>query len=331
MGRGITESDVHSAADALVAGGERPTVERIRAHLGTGSPNTVIRWLETWWTGLGQRLATHQAQVAIPAAPEAVAAAAGRLWVLALEQAQAHATEKVAADRAACDAARITLQQERETMGLEATATRQAAERASQAEQLATARSNELERLVAQLEARSEELTRQRDDALGRAAQLEAAWKATESRLVQLQQEARAERESLAQHIRAVEDRASVEIDRARQETKELQIRSAALSKEQESLAQSLRKVADLAAAKAIDAAQEARVERARADALEVQLGKLQSLPEALEAAWKRQEAAPKLRGAASRLAKGENTLRIRTGELASSKGSKGHAKQKSK
>ena len=42
MARGITEEDVHSAADALVCAGERPTVERIRAHLGTGSPNTVI-------------------------------------------------------------------------------------------------------------------------------------------------------------------------------------------------------------------------------------------------------------------------------------------------
>jgi len=37
MARGITESDVHTAADELVARGERPTVERIRAHLGTGS------------------------------------------------------------------------------------------------------------------------------------------------------------------------------------------------------------------------------------------------------------------------------------------------------
>jgi len=53
MARGITETDVHTAADALVVGGERPTVERIRAYLGTGSPNTVVRWLDTWWKGLG--------------------------------------------------------------------------------------------------------------------------------------------------------------------------------------------------------------------------------------------------------------------------------------
>jgi len=60
MARGITESDVHGATDALVAAGERTTVERIRAHLGTGSPNTVVRWLETWWQGLGDRIASDR-------------------------------------------------------------------------------------------------------------------------------------------------------------------------------------------------------------------------------------------------------------------------------
>ena len=43
MAKGISELDVHQAADDIIAAGERPTVERIRAHLGTGSPNTVTR------------------------------------------------------------------------------------------------------------------------------------------------------------------------------------------------------------------------------------------------------------------------------------------------
>ncbi|WP_457321864.1 DNA-binding protein [Stenotrophomonas sp. P5_B8] len=37
MARGITELDAHGAAEALVADGERPTVERVRTHTGTGS------------------------------------------------------------------------------------------------------------------------------------------------------------------------------------------------------------------------------------------------------------------------------------------------------
>lgn len=66
MARGITESDVHTAADEIVAAGDRPTVERIRAHLGTGSPNTVTRWLETWWQALGPRLEAQQRRFADP-------------------------------------------------------------------------------------------------------------------------------------------------------------------------------------------------------------------------------------------------------------------------
>lgn len=56
MARGLTELDVHDAADDIVSTGERPTVERIRAHLGTGSPNTVTRHLESWWASVGARL-----------------------------------------------------------------------------------------------------------------------------------------------------------------------------------------------------------------------------------------------------------------------------------
>ena len=44
--KGITQEQVHRAADALLQAGERPTVDRIRAFLGTGSPNTVTRMLE---------------------------------------------------------------------------------------------------------------------------------------------------------------------------------------------------------------------------------------------------------------------------------------------
>ncbi|MDE2085941.1 MAG: DNA-binding protein, partial [Xanthomonadaceae bacterium] len=69
MPKGITEMQVHTAADALVAAGERPTVERIRAHLGTGSPNTVTRLLDSWWQALGARLTAQHAVASIPDAP----------------------------------------------------------------------------------------------------------------------------------------------------------------------------------------------------------------------------------------------------------------------
>ncbi len=86
MARGITESDVHTAADELVAKGERPTVERIRAHLGTGSPNTVTRWLETWWNRLGTRL--QPARPDLDDAPAVLTELAGQWWELALKHAR---------------------------------------------------------------------------------------------------------------------------------------------------------------------------------------------------------------------------------------------------
>lgn len=56
MPRGITQYQVNAAADAILGTGENPTVEKIRAALGTGSPNTVTRMLDAWRGQLGERL-----------------------------------------------------------------------------------------------------------------------------------------------------------------------------------------------------------------------------------------------------------------------------------
>ena len=46
---GIQLEDVCAAADALVAQGLKPTIERVRRHLGGGSPNTVSALLDDWF------------------------------------------------------------------------------------------------------------------------------------------------------------------------------------------------------------------------------------------------------------------------------------------
>ena len=56
MPKGITQEQVNAAADTLVAAGDKPTVEKIRQALGTGSPNTVTRMLDVWRSTLAQRL-----------------------------------------------------------------------------------------------------------------------------------------------------------------------------------------------------------------------------------------------------------------------------------
>jgi len=54
--RGIQEADVFEAADALLAEGKRPTIERVRLKIGRGSPNTVSPMLERWFGTLADRL-----------------------------------------------------------------------------------------------------------------------------------------------------------------------------------------------------------------------------------------------------------------------------------
>jgi chromosome segregation ATPase len=45
---GITQEEVTAAIDAIIATSEEPTIQRIREHLGTGSPNTIHRHLTAW-------------------------------------------------------------------------------------------------------------------------------------------------------------------------------------------------------------------------------------------------------------------------------------------
>jgi hypothetical protein len=81
MAKGITQEQVNAAADALVTAGERPTVEKIRAQLGTGSPNTVIRMLETWRGALAERL---NQVLSLPDMPVEVGQAFTECWRLGM-------------------------------------------------------------------------------------------------------------------------------------------------------------------------------------------------------------------------------------------------------
>ncbi|MCT8272521.1 DNA-binding protein [Xanthomonas translucens] len=287
MARGITEEDVHNAADTLVALGERPTVERIRAHLGTGSPNTVVRWLETWWLGLGKRLATdRQIRITTANVPEAVAALAGQWWTLALDYARGHADEAVASERAALLDARDVLERDRQCMQGELAGLRGEVETARQAERLAAVRTSELERLVEQLQRQIDELAQQRDASTVRMVDAEDARGNLQIQLQQLQDAWRTERDALTQHVRAIEDRAHAEVDRARQETKEAQQQLTSLRKEAAIAERLLDEGLERAQATVSQLRQELTVQQARADALEAQLAKLNDLPAALEAAW---------------------------------------------
>lgn len=106
--RGVQQEDVWRAADALIAEGLRPTIERVRQKIGRGSPNTVSPLLETWFATLAGRLGVASGSKGGGGdLPQPVQQAAAMLWDAALrsareraEQELAQAGQALAADRA---------------------------------------------------------------------------------------------------------------------------------------------------------------------------------------------------------------------------------------
>jgi hypothetical protein len=82
--RGVSSTDVERAADRLLRAGDRPTIEKIRAVLKGGSPNTINPLLDAWWRRLSARLDSGPA--ALHRLPESVAHVAEALWMQALDE-----------------------------------------------------------------------------------------------------------------------------------------------------------------------------------------------------------------------------------------------------
>lgn len=114
MPRGITQAQVDAAADAILGTGKNPTVEKVRAQLGTGSPNTIIRMLDAWRGQLGERL---QQRNALPEVPGSVGHAMTELWRLAIEHAERVLAGRFADERVALETDLAhQLTQERESL-----------------------------------------------------------------------------------------------------------------------------------------------------------------------------------------------------------------------
>jgi hypothetical protein len=267
--RGVQEDEVWAAADAVLASGERPTIERVRQFLGRGSPNTVGPMLEAWYGSLAQRLKTPSAAAdELPeeeggdaTLPPAVERAAKVLWGRAVQQAHQKAQDHAEAERTAL---------EQRSQALDEAAQALAAERArleDRAQALATALSAKDEQIAdlgRQLTALQQRLGAQASeiDALrAQCSHLAAAAEGERQRLAASEDEHRKERERLEQRAAAQERRWLEEVDRARQDAK----RSASLHAEE--------------VAKALSALAK---EQERAQALEAQRGNLQAENQAL-------------------------------------------------
>lgn len=221
--RGITRDDVWQAADSLLKAGQRPTIERIRLHLGRGSPNTVSPHLDAWFAALGGRIQDPQGFAPAPGCPEPVTEAARYLWEAALQVAKASAEAALTQREAALAEARAALALERDAL--------------AQERQVMQARLEGAEAAMA-------ELARARDDATAHAARAETAGAALQQQAETLRAELAAarqahtamhqdfatqraawdqERETVTQRAAANERRMALELDAARVAAKEVQ------------------------------------------------------------------------------------------------------------
>ncbi|HBN9703327.1 TPA: DNA-binding protein [Pseudomonas aeruginosa] len=272
MAVGVPETDVFAAADAVLARGERPTVERVRLELGRGSPARVGALLDQWWDQLAQRL---RGETRLPGLPTEVAQAFVAVWQQAILLAQGVAEQGLSEQRAVLDAERLRVAAVEEDARQAAAQARQQVTAAQAAQYMAETRLADLERLLEQQQAqlhewqeRSAVLSEERRVALQEANTLRQALQGVQQQLSQ-------EREATAVYVRGVEDRSHQEVDRAREEGKAIAVQLKATHKQSEQLRQRL----DRALEQLSQAQQVAAAETARAATLTQQLAKRARTP----------------------------------------------------
>ncbi|RZI60483.1 MAG: DNA-binding protein [Pseudomonas sp.] len=217
MAVGVPENDVFAAADAVLARGERPTVERVRLELGRGSPARVGNLLDQWWETLAARL---RGETRLPGLPAEVAQAFISLWQQATTLAQGVVELSLADQRQVVVNEREHLAASEAKVRLEqAQARRQTAE-ALAARDVAEIRLADLEQLLTQRQAQIDDLLRQRDafHVERDSARRQADEMAQQNRV--LHEKVEQQRAAQQDYLRGVEDRAHREVDRAREESR---------------------------------------------------------------------------------------------------------------
>src|SRR5690348_12664639 len=83
---GVTQAAVAEAADTLLVAGERPSPDRVRALIGTGSHEVIAGWLDVWWEDLGRRIIAPSTGPWTP--PPEIQQLAATLWIRAMAHAR---------------------------------------------------------------------------------------------------------------------------------------------------------------------------------------------------------------------------------------------------
>lgn len=221
MAAGVPENDVFAAADAVLARGERPTVERVRLELGRGSPARVGGLLDQWWSRLAERL---NGETRLPALPGEVSQAFVSVWQQAIHLAQGVAEQALSEQRKVLAAEREQVVFLEDQARQDAALARQHAVAAQAAQQVSETRLADLELLLQQRAEQINDLQEQRSGLQRSLAEAQDQVQATQLQLQVLQQQSDQERVAQELYVRGIEERAYREVDRAREEGKSRQI-----------------------------------------------------------------------------------------------------------
>jgi chromosome segregation ATPase len=232
MTRGITETDVWQAADALLLEGARPTIERVRVKIGRGSPNTVTPYLETWFRSLGARITDPMAFAAPPALPNPISEAAQHFWEAALAAARAEGAAALEADRAEFAAASRKLDDERAQLRTDLDRINAQLQAKEEATEILRAHLSESQRRAEALSTELEARDRSIADHRSQLTQIEADRDAQRRQLDGERIAFESGRRELEAREAAHEERWALEVDRARETTKAAQTRLNQLEKD---------------------------------------------------------------------------------------------------
>lgn len=225
--RGVQLEDVWTAADAVLAQGDRPTIERVRQQLGRGSPNTVGPMLDSWYAQLSRRLQPPSAEPADASSteeglPGPVARAARALWGRAVQQADEQATARLETAKAELALQADALRQAQEALADDAQRLADRSAAYALAMQAKDEQIAELGRLNEAQQQQLADLQQQLDGARADCAQLRQTVETDRRQHETRETEYRAERSRWEDRAQAQERRLNAEVDRARQESRRL-------------------------------------------------------------------------------------------------------------
>jgi chromosome segregation ATPase len=287
MAVGVPENEVFAAADAVLARGERPTVERVRLELGRGSPARVGGLLDQWWARLAERL---NGETRLPTLPGEVSQAFVAVWQQAINLAHGVVELTLTEQRQVLDAERERVAAVEDLARQEAARFRQQAADAVAGRQAAELRFADLELLLSQRQAQIEDLQQQRDVLLRERGESQQQNLTLQEDLQALRLKIEQERVAQETYIRGVEDRAHREVDRAREEGKATEAQLKAAGRHVEQLQQRL----ELIQTELSQTQQRAAAQQARADTLEQQLAQVRQAPATKRKSRTQKTAAPK-------------------------------------